>query len=95
MYLMIMCTTTKALLHDSEDISFNALCFCQYFTEICKLKSPPKGITSQFAKLIVCQIYCVYGIVLYENVLYVEVMYYFTEQVDFKISSKLIQASKG
>ena len=26
---------------------------------------------------------------------YVKVMYYFTEQVDFKISSKLIQASKG
>ena len=34
-------------------------------------------------------------IVLYENVLYVEVMYYFNAQVDFKISSKLIQASKG
>ena len=27
--------------------------------------------------------------------LYVEVMYHFNEQVDFKISSKLIQASKG
>ena len=33
--------------------------------------------------------------VLYENMLYVEVMYHFNEQVDFKISSKLIQASKG
>ena len=32
---------------------------------------------------------------LYENVLHVEVMYHFNEQVDFKISSKLIQASKG
>ena len=29
------------------------------------------------------------------NMLYVEVMYHFNEQVDFKISSKLIQASKG
>ena len=27
--------------------------------------------------------------------LYIEVMYHFNEQVDFKISSKLIQASKG
>ena len=27
--------------------------------------------------------------------LHVEVMYHFNEQVDFKISSKLIQASKG
>ena len=35
------------------------------------------------------------AIVLHENVLYFKVMYYFTEQVDFKISSKLIQASKG
>ena len=34
-------------------------------------------------------------IVLYENMLYIEVMYHFNEQVDFKISSKLIQASKG
>ena len=34
-------------------------------------------------------------IVLRENMLYVEVMYHFNEQVDFKISSKLIQASKG
>ena len=34
-------------------------------------------------------------IILFENVLYVEVMYHFNEQVDFKISSKLIQASKG
>ena len=38
-------------------------------------------------------------IVLYENVLvatYIEIMYYFyTEQVDFKISLKLILASKG
>ena len=36
---------------------------------------------------------CDIRIVLYENVLYVEVMYHFNEQVDFKISSKLIQAS--
>ena len=34
-------------------------------------------------------------IVLYENTLCVEVMYHFNEQVDLKISSKLIQASKG
>ena len=33
--------------------------------------------------------------ILYESMLYVEVMYHFIEQVDFKISSKLIQASKG
>ena len=32
------------------------------------------------------------NIVLHENVLYVEVTYHFNEQVDFKISSKLIQA---
>ena len=31
-----------------------------------------------------------YMVVLYKNVLYVQVMYYFTEQFDFKISSKLI-----
>ena len=30
------------------------------------------------------------AIVLYENVLYVKVMCYFNEQVDFKLSSKLI-----
>ena len=34
-------------------------------------------------------------LVLYENMLYIEVMYNFNEQVDFKIFSKLIQASKG
>ena len=35
------------------------------------------------------------SIVLYDNMLYVEVMYHFNKQVDFKISSKLIWASKG
>ena len=34
-------------------------------------------------------------IVVYENMLYVKVMYFFTEQVDFKISVKLILVSKG
>ena len=33
--------------------------------------------------------------VLYENMLYVKVMYYFTGQIDFKISSNLIQDSKS
>ena len=70
------------------------MCSTSTETQSCKTSKPKKvgKFDVHTSPIFSCR---VTYIVLYENMLHVEVMYHFNEKVDFKISSELIQTSKG